>query len=409
MKKCFFKDRLITYIAVFIIIGSNIFRFDNLFLLDKLFTFLSLIIVLIVPFGLNIKRKMMPLLCALFFVFGLIIVNTFYHNIINNGSLLIVFLVKIIVVALLLGKYVERAVSVFEIISNIFLVILLLNVLQTLFFPGILGTRDGNNLYLVGSNYNNFGGVYFIGVFASWILAKSDKKYRWLYWGQLFLSFLSVILMGSITSAVAFFIIILYSVLQKSKIVQRLAPLLLIISVIIFLNFVVLKSNVAVLSGMDIINMFLGETGKDITFSGRLYIWDNAMQVIEQNPVLGVGYYQSGEWAELHLSAVNSHNAILDVLIVGGWTLLAFLVFLILKLYIKIYKTIKSEYFWGIVFFSSVFLLMMQFEVYSYFIISLFVLLVYISRFCTKFLKDNNFYISRNNENTCDRGQWFYR
>lgn len=394
MKKCIISDKTITVLAVFIVIGSNIFRFDNLFLLDKLFAFLSLIIVLIVPFKLSISRRMIPLLCALFCVFGIIIINTFYHNIINNGSILIVFLTKIIAVAILLGKYVGKDESAFEIISYIFLIILLLNVLQTLFLPDILGTRDGKSLYLIGSNYNNFGGVYFIGVFASWLLAKTNKKFRWLYWVQLILSFLSVLLMGSITSATALFIAIIYSVFQNSKFVQKLAPLLLIVCIILFLNSVVLKSNVSVLSGIDIINTFLGEAGKEITFSGRLYIWDNAMQVIEQNPVFGVGYYQSGEWAELHLSAVNTHNVILDVLIVGGWTLLTFLIFLILKLYFKIYKIVRADCFSGIVLFSSVFLLMMQFEVYSYFIISLFVLLVYISRFCIKFQKENNFNVS---------------
>ncbi len=392
MGKLVIKDKIVIIIAVFILVGSNIFRFDNLYLFDKAFTIISILIIIAIPLRISINKSIIPILCCFICVFGVIAINTFYHSIVDNGSILVVFLIKILALTILLGRYVNNTNLIYEIISKVFFVILLLNILQTSFFPDVLGKRDGKDLYLIGSNYNNFGGTYILGIFSSWVLLKLDKKYRWMYWAQLLLSFFSVVSVGSITSATALFFIILYSLLQKYRVVQKVAPLLLLLCVFLFLCLVVLQNNVTILSGIDLVSMFLGETGKELTFSGRLYIWSNALRIIDQNPVFGVGYYQNGEWAELYLSAVNAHNIVLDVLLVGGYTLLCLIVLFVFKLFHTLRKKIQQEYFCGIILFSSVFFLMMQFEVYSYFIISLFVLLVYLSGFSKKFKTDNNSY-----------------
>ena len=62
---------------------------------------------------------------------------------------------------------------------------------------------------------------------------------------------------------------------------------------------------------------------KDMTFTYRTYMWDSALNMIEQSPLWGWGL-PSPEWFNSHMSsfAIGPHNYILSILINGGIILL---------------------------------------------------------------------------------------
>ena len=125
-------------------------------------------------------------------------------------------------------------------------------------------------------------------------------------------------------------------------------------------------------------------SGKEITFSGRAYIWQYGIDIIKEHVCYGIGYYQGGDWAESYIKAKHVHNSVLDILLCGGVTLISFIIFLLYKLYRRLRNiniiSIKN----GVVFISLVYLLMLQFEVYNYCLYIIFLFIVYISAFLTK-------------------------
>ena len=69
---------------------------------------------------------------------------------------------------------------------------------------------------------------------------------------------------------------------------------------------------------------------KDITFSGRTYIWEMCLKMIARHPVAGYGNFDSGWIIKWNGIMRNAHNLFFDILIQGGIILLAgYLIFLL--------------------------------------------------------------------------------
>ena len=70
---------------------------------------------------------------------------------------------------------------------------------------------------------------------------------------------------------------------------------------------------------------------KDITFSGRTYIWEMCIKMIARHPLAGYGNFDSGWIIKWNGIMRNAHNLFFDILIQGGIILLAgYLVFLLM-------------------------------------------------------------------------------
>ena len=140
-----------------------------------------------------------------------------------------------------------------------------------------------------------------------------------------------------------------------------------VISVIVWLLIVVFRAD-------SIFAPLVSTLGKDMTFTGRLNIWDNALRVITANPILGygvltndamVGYLgssSSGVW----VGATHCHDQILQVAFQGGLVALALLL-VIIALIIK-----KSLEYWPkkvaqiAVYAVSAYLIMCTTEVFTF-------------------------------------------
>ena len=88
---------------------------------------------------------------------------------------------------------------------------------------------------------------------------------------------------------------------------------------------------------------FIGFLGKDLTLTGRTYLWDYAIAVFKQHPIIGIG--ASGRT----VLGINGHYyphphcMILDFLYKGGIVMFVFFVLLTVVFICK-YKQMKSEY-----------------------------------------------------------------
>ena len=69
---------------------------------------------------------------------------------------------------------------------------------------------------------------------------------------------------------------------------------------------------------------------KDITFSGRTYIWESCIKMISFHPIIGYGNFDSGWIIKWNGIMRNAHNLFFDIMIQGGIVLLiGYLLFLL--------------------------------------------------------------------------------
>lgn len=82
--------------------------------------------------------------------------------------------------------------------------------------------------------------------------------------------------------------------------------------------------------------------GRNVTLSGRTYIWDTTLQMIMENPFIGYGKQTADYRAELvpqAFAAIDAHNYILEILFAGGAIALLFATVFFAKLLKKLYTS----------------------------------------------------------------------
>ena len=102
-----------------------------------------------------------------------------------------------------------------------------------------------------------------------------------------------------------------------------------------------------------------------MTFTGRTYMWDAAIRVINQSPIWGYGY-PDREWymANMTTRAIGAHNYILNTMIYGGVILLIIYISAIVKSIAHLIK-INDVNSMRLMSAFGVFNIMMLFEVYE--------------------------------------------
>lgn len=151
-------------------------------------------------------------------------------------------------------------------------------------------------------------------------------------------SFITEIMQGSGTGIIAvsiFFIVMLFPFVKKI-----LTPFKSVcISVIVFICIIFIRKT-------DFISPILDLVGKDATFTGRLTIWDNAINCIINNPVLGYGVltndnminYLGRRSIGVWMGATHCHSQLLQISFQGGLIALLLLIGII---GIDVYKCTK--------------------------------------------------------------------
>lgn len=318
-------------------------------------------------------------------ILAILLITSICSGMYSGVRPIVVMLVKGVAFILLFSGYLKYdAKGIFEIVTKVVIVLGVLNLILMILVPGLFG--EGK--YFIAPNRNNFPNLFLPGILAGFILSKVKRSGIFYYWILLFLAFLTVCAVKSVTSIVGIGLVILYSLLEnKCRFIRKYSVTFLMLGIVLFFCGVVMFNDVSVVAESSLLGNFLDRADKDITFSGRTWVWISAMEIISDHPFKGIGYYW-GKWAMDHFQVTSTHNVILEILLTGGVFFLVLITAMIVKLMSNVRKQLRSDCCAGIFFIFTVYLLMMQFEVYGYVMQFIFYFIIYCS-LRTKELKES--------------------
>lgn len=357
--------------------------------LPKIYKVLS-IMVFIISTILYIKNNKISKIIVFILIFEFL---TILFTYMNKGSLsnVIYTSINIITPCIITDLYIRNdKKNLFKTLSLIFEILVYANFITILLF------KDGmyiKTTLFETTKYNWFLGVENIhilyvlpGILFSYINSYINNNGKINIRSKVFIvtGILSILLKKSATGILGIFILVLYFIFQK--IIDKLkifniltyfySSLLLHISIIIF--------RIQEIFNYLIVNIL----GKNLTFTNRIYIWDDTIYYIKQKFLIGYGiesnyvrYYKG-----IHFRAFHAHNQFLEILYTGGIILFAEFLYILhisFKELIK-FKNEKLVKIISITIFS--FLIMMIVESYDLKMI----FLILVCAYNIKYLLSNN-------------------
>lgn len=309
------------------------------------------------------------------------VVNAFLHP--TDVGITPVFTLMNVMIFLLLGtKYWTQDMrSSLKGLIYIFSALVYINAVLLILYPEGLWEdpnwvdRGNPTRYLFG-NQNQTGFVCFLAIATQCIYTFAYKKGYFNLILLTIISLVSVLFLGSMTSAIGIFLMMAY--MLCNRLFKYPKGWLIAFAVIYTLLFTFI-----VWYGNDIEQIkwataFVEDTlSKDTTFSKRTVIWANAVDWIKESPLIGYGI-QNAEWNDDHLEGSGAHNLLVMLLLNGGF------VFCLSFLYIVIYAvrealTVHSKATTAAVMSLCVLLVMAFFETYSIIYFFLYLQIIYYS------------------------------
>lgn len=309
------------------------------------------------------------------------VVNTFLHP--SDVGITPVFTLMNVMIFLLLGtKYWTQDMrSSLKGLIYIFSALVYINAVLLILYPEGLWEdpnwvdRGNPTRYLFG-NQNQTGFVCFLAIATQCIYTFAYKKGYFNLILLTIISLVSVLFLGSMTSAIGIFLMMAY--MLCNRLFKYPKGWLIAFAVIYTLLFTFI-----VWYGNDIEQIkwataFVEDTlSKDTTFSKRTVIWANAVDWIKESPLVGYGI-QNAEWNDDHLEGSGAHNLLVMLLLNGGF------VFCLSFIYIIIYAvrealTVHSKATTAAVMSLCVLLVMAFFETYSIIYFFLYLQIIYYS------------------------------
>ena len=309
------------------------------------------------------------------------VVNTFLHP--SDVGITPVFTLMNVMIFLLLGAkdWTQDMRSSLKGLVYIFSALVYINAVLLILYPEGLWEdpnwvdRGNPTRYLFG-NQNQTGFVCFLAIATQCIYTFAYKKGYFNLILLTIISLVSVLFLGSMTSAIGIFLMMAY--MLCNRLFKYPKGWLIAFAVIYTLTFTFI-----VWYGNDIEQIkwataFIEDTlSKDTTFSKRTVIWANAVDWIKESPLVGYGI-QNAEWNDDHLEGSGAHNLLVMLLLNGGF------VFCLSFLYIVIYAvrealTVHSKATTAAVMSLCVLLVMAFFETYSIIYFFLYLQIIYYS------------------------------
>lgn len=220
----------------------------------------------------------------------------------------------------------------------------LLNIISFIVYPNGMYTMIGTNgnfysneVWIMGGKNSYFFYITFSIVismlkyyFIKPTISYGIKRDFWLY----ILCFVNIFLCSkSSTTIVGFILLMLYIILEEKKVFKsRNIIFVYVVFLVLFVYVCVFDNNRYFMSFIS------SNTGKDITFTGRVFIWEKTIQAICNKPWMGYGFEDVGKTIDL-IGQTTAHNKYLWVLYRGG---IVGLFLFILILYISIKQLYKK-------------------------------------------------------------------
>lgn len=377
------------YLITFFIIGKIILRleqFSFVYFSITIFAFIALLVVYLKIIKSLLKAFSIPFVLSLLLVLGYLIIRTKMMGFPIPIYLWMVLLMPIGIFLAYKNEIIKEPGICFSIISNIYLIFFIANVILMLIMPNLFNGSADKQGFLIASNYNQMGGIIVPGLLSATGAMQYNNKYKKKFLFMIILSIFMVLYAGSMTSSICLTLILIYFVFaHRCRFVSKLAFGGMTFCISFFFIDVVITSLSDVIAFDGIIDRFLTFIGKDATFSGRTTVWFRSFFYFTSNPITGIGFYDK-EWSEMYLSVANTHNIFMEILLQGGivWTvIILFIIFRLIREVIKI-NTKESRL---ALFILLVYLFMMQLEVYRYFHIIMAFLILYMMSYANKNLK----------------------
>lgn len=193
--------------------------------------------------------------------------------------------------------------------------------------------------YLLGGNYNQIGVRMILTILLTLITRDYGKWWRINSNILIVNSILVETAVGSMTSLSCIGMFVIYMCITNTQL-KRLGTILLFLYTVFFQIFICFNGN-------DLYNneyavYFIQDVlGKDMTFTGRTYLWSGATDLFWESPIWGYGSITQ-DWYLEHLSSLGlgTHNYVYEELLRGG--IIGFSIFSFIGLYAA-RKCAKSE------------------------------------------------------------------
>lgn len=282
----------------------------------------------------------------------------FFSTIINNKSIVYFMKIYVPLIGCILYLNMMQKYSINKFVRN--LSVFLYSMIILNFISVLLGnTNEFERMYFLGYD-NSFApfisiSSIILAYFSLWKYGKLKSK----YW---FINIITIVSCFMITSSNATFIAFLLIIfdmfmifkLYNKKFVAKNLNLknYLIFSLVIFILIVLLRfQDFFSYIIIDVLN-------RDLTFTGRTFIWDRTIEFIKQNLIVGYGV-EDFELRTFTKGIFHAHSNYLNILLEGG--IISFMVYL--NIFRVIWDKIKNNI-------SKISIIVLSFGVLIFFVMS---------------------------------------
>ena len=302
----------------------------------------------------------------------------FAFSVINNTDFTYAFYstVEVLLLLTIFALYKEHISIVIVSFAAIFSLSVYVNLAIMILYPTwMFEAKDVSQSFLLGGNYNQMGVRLLCGAVTSVIAIKYSK---WWLLNTIILFIVAFVTLAIVTSMTSLANLIVFGLfcLIPSLLLRKIAIFSLFVVFILFQIFIVFygegiqQNEFAVYIIEDVLN-------KDLTFTGRTYLWERSGILFSESPIIGYGFMNE-DWFLEHISAkaLGPHNFIYSVLLEGGIVLFAQYIFICvvaLKKFVRQFDALASYILMAIV----VLMFMMVMEVFSTFYVIFLLTLAY--------------------------------
>lgn len=274
------------------------------------------------------------------FLLMLFLLILFFSTVINKGDIYscLLSILKTLSISFLIdfsiSKKSYRVLQAFEFVLS---TLVYINFLSLFIYP--------NGMYIsnVSGYYHNwflgFKNIHILYILPAILFSYlndylKDKNSSLKTKTLIFVSTISIVKVWSATGLVGLFLILLFSLFQKKIVTSMLFSLknYIIFTLSAFFGVVILRiQNLFKYFIVDVLK-------KDLTFTGRVYIWDYVLRYIARKPILGYGFEKANF---RYLKGTNphsyhAHNVILELVYKTGFVGLTIIILIFKDCYTKL-------------------------------------------------------------------------
>lgn len=172
--------------------------------------------------------------------------------------------------------------------------------------------------FLLGVD-NQFGRFLLPGVALIWFYeAYSHSQKKILTYSAMIMVLISYLFLSNGTGSIVVVLFIAMFIAYSSKKVDRYFSFGIFCGVIVVLLLSIFLQRGIMYSDSDTANLIADTTGKSLTFSGRIYIWEEGVRMFKKHPLIGYGK-QPNDYMVHYLDYIfSAHNVFLHCLLDSG-------------------------------------------------------------------------------------------